>query len=236
MDMNPPVPEKATKPVKPPNPPGHMPINTARSEELVRREVRSINRDLTLQGVVAIVWGLLSGFSIFMITWASCFMLHSHLPLGPTTMALIITGVFLLVATISTLRGVIPQARAYNEQEDVLGRRLGYLVMGRPLNILGASSGITMVIMHCPASLLAGWGYLRHRLPSDEATLKAAADVLARVASNAVVDIAAVRPPTPPLAAIVLIRTGLAKASIRGEQITLTPTTKAREGLASGTP
>lgn len=208
-----------------------MPFSASHTVAVLRGELRGINRDLTLQGTVAIAWGLLSGFSIFMITWASSFMLHSHLPLGPTTMALIITGVFLLVATISTLRGVIPDARAYNEQEDVLGRRLGYLVMGRPLNLLGASSGITMAIMHCPASLLAGWGYLRHRLPSDDATLNAAAEVLASIVNNIVVNIATVRPST---AAIVLIRTGLAKANIRGEQITLTPTIKAREALAEG--
>lgn len=195
---------------------------------VIRRQVRSMNRDLTLQGTVAIAWGLLSGFSIFVMTWAACFMLSSQLPLGPTSMALIITGVFLLVATISTLRGIEPEVRASSQQEQVLGRRLGYLVMGRPLNILGASSGITMVIMHCPASLIGGWVYLRHRLPSDDATLKAAGDVLARIVNNVSVDIATVRPPT---AAIVLIRTGLAKANIRGEQITLTPTIKAREAL-----
>ncbi len=195
---------------------------------IIQSHVRSINRDLTLQGTVAVAWGLLSGFSIFVITWASCFMLYSQLPLGPTTMALIITGVFLLVATISTLRGIEPEVRAYNEQEQVLGRRLGYLVMGRPLNILGASSGITMVIMHCPSSLLSGWAYLRHRLPSDETTINAAAAVLARAMNNATIDVSEVKPAT---AAIVLIRTGLVKTNINGETIVLAATIKAREAL-----
>lgn len=204
------------------------PANTHALAAVVQRQVRSINRDLTLQGTVAIAWGLLSGFSIFVMTWASCFMLYSQLPLGPTSMALIITGIFLLVATISTLRGIEPEVRASTQQEQVLGRRLGYLVMGRPLNILGASSGITMVIMHCPASLIGGWGYLRHRLPGDETTINAAAAVLARAMNNATIDVGEVKPAT---AAIVLIRTGLVKTNINGETIVLAATIKAREVL-----
>jgi len=175
--------------------------------ETVRRSIAELNAEITLESSVEIglgvVYALLTWAVIFWLTWIASFCVFRGWGLGPGTTALLVTLLFAGASTFEAWRRVDPLAdlEPMDETEEfvmVLSFATPSVVVVNPRR---AVAGFAWLILGGPVNVFSGIEALRHRLPTDERTIQAAAGLLEGAERGV-----AVESISEPLAAIVLRR------------------------------
>jgi hypothetical protein len=182
-------------------------------EATVRAAVREYNADFRTRAWVAVGMGVLTSLLVYAFILMVCFFFFC---LSSTPWYLVGTGVFILFFGLSwwsCLRGADPIGSVTPPDEDDLGAiKLATAATGIPFSPRHAAAGFAGVIMHGPASIIDGREMLRSQLPESPEVVGAAAKAFGDLLEGQTMPVASVKP----AAALVLLRTGLAKPAGRG--------------------
>lgn len=189
-------------------------------EQAVRAAVREYNTEFATKGWVAISMGVLSSLVIYGFILMACWTFFGR---GFVPWYVLATGIFVLFFAVSwwtCSRGVDPGDGLRPMDEDDLGAvKVAHLATGTLMSPRHASAGAAGIVMHGAASIIEGRSMLQSVLPSDEATVRAGAEVLNRLAAGQSI---AVKDVKLPAAGLVLLRTGLAKTDRTGSALVAT--------------
>ncbi len=196
-------------------------------EGLVREAVREYNADFATKGWVAIAMGVLTSLLVYAFILVVCFFFFCLSAAPWYLVGTVIFGIFFGVSWWSCTRGVDPIDGVRPVDEDDLGAmKVATLVTGLPMSPRHTIAGAAGLVMHGPASIIEGRSMLASLLPTDDATIRGAAEVLAGLLEEKTVSIEAIN---PKMLAFLLVRTGLARPDRKGST-SLVATIKAREG------
>jgi hypothetical protein len=196
-------------------------------EGLVREAVREYNADFATKGWVAIAMGVLTSLLVYAFILVVCFFFFCLSAAPWYLVGTVIFGIFFGVSWWSCTRGVDPIDGVRPVDEDDLGAmKVATLVTGLPMSPRHTIAGAAGLVMHGPASIIEGRSMLASLLPTDDATIRGAAEVLAGLLEDKTVSIEAIN---PKMLAFLLVRTGLARPDRKGST-SLVATMKAREG------
>jgi hypothetical protein len=197
-------------------------------EQAVRAAVKEYNTEFATKGWVAISMGVLSSLGIYVFMLMACWVFFGGGFVPWYVLATLIFAIFFGVSWWTCSRGVDPSDGLRPMDEDDLGAvKVAHLATGTLMSPRHASAGAAGIVMHGAASILEGRSMLASKLPEDESTARAAGELLARLAGEQSVPVIQVKPPA---AALVLVRTGLAKVDRAGTA--LLATVKGREAAS----
>ena len=200
----------------------------------VRSKVRDRNRQLAFEAAVEVVLGVLFAALtlafVFWITWLFGGGLARMAGLAGWHLALIITGLFLIVTTVSAWRQVDPLAGVdpmTAAEEMLTGASLASpeMLYFSPRH---ATAGAAMLLLGGPANVFTAVGTWRHRLPGDTTVITDAATLLCRCGTGL-----AVERITTPRAAVLLARLALIKVVPKGASGIIEPTENGRSALGA---
>ena len=194
---------------------------------MVREAVREYNADFATKGWVAIAMGVLTSLLVYAFVLMICFFFFCLSAAPWYLVGTVIFGIFFGVSWWSCSRGVDPIEGVRPVDEDDLGAmKLATFVTGVPMSPRHTVAGAAGLVMHGPASIIEGRSMLASLLPTDDATMRGAAGVLAGLLEDKTIAVEAI---DPKMLAFLLVRTGLAKPDRKGST-SLVATMKAREG------
>jgi hypothetical protein len=200
-------------------------------ERVVQAAVKEYNADFTTRAWVAIAMGVLTSLGVYALILGISFAFFCLRTSWWFVIGTAIFGTFFGVSWWACSRGAQDPSDGIRpvDNDDAGAMALAWGVTGFALSPRHTVAGFAGVLMHGPASIIEGRSMLAARLPADGTTRGAAATLL--MAMNGPNGKA--KPGSGVgIAALVLVRTGLAKPQSRTEPGTLVPTIKAREALA----
>lgn len=196
--------------------------------DAVRAAIREYNADFRTRAWVAIAMGVLTSLLVYAFIMIVCFFFFCLSAAPWYLVGTAIFAVFFAGGWWSYRRGGDPIAGVTPPDEDDLGAiKLATAPTGVPMSPRHTVAGAAGLIMHGPASIIEGREMLQSCLPEGDEVIEAAAGVLRRLVDGPV-PLAEIEPKS---AALVLVRTGLAKPAGRGPVTALAATVKGREAV-----
>lgn len=199
----------------------------------VQRAINDANHKIMGESLIALGVGAITSLIVFgVMFWLSWFafttFFHSFRVGSASTTALVITGVFALVAIFSAWRRHDPfsnvQAMDDNVQSMQLG--LGY-AMGVPIVNRQSAAGIASLLIGGPANIMDSMALWRTRIRGSSASIEAAAQALSQSAKGVPVSMIADRS-----AIAILHRLGLVKVVNEQNKLIVRSTVKGSEIVA----
>ncbi len=200
----------------------------------IRTAIEKRNRELAFEAAIeaalGVVFSLIVFGGVFGIAWLSWVYFFSGFEFARATqVALGVTALFAVVATVSAWRRVDPMSNLeplsdFEESLMLMGPALPYGIGMQPRH---AVAGFASLLIGGPANLFDAWVTWRHRLPSDAVVFEKAAGVLQQAEEE--MEMARIEDHR---ATLVLYRLGLVK-QIGGREKRLALTEKGRDMLRS---
>jgi hypothetical protein len=155
----------------------------ARIRSRLLRQVQSRNGELQIEAAIeaglGILFTALTAGVVFCLAWFVCFLSGAR-RVPAINISLLVTGIFVLVGTISAWRhvdpfaGLKPMSEAQHSMIDLSHAVDGYVHINRH-----SVAGIATLVMSGPVNLVSALRTWRHRLPTDPELLDKATQILA---------------------------------------------------------
>lgn len=199
-------------------------------DRAVRSAISEYNSDLSMNAWITLGVGIVTTLVLFFVVWWLVWLfgprwLGGWLPML-AGLAAVGLGVFGVWRGDSPLDGLRPLSDA-ELNLTVASMAVGGVMYANPKHVV---ANVAEFVLHGPRSMLQGIGLLRTRLPSDDGTIRAAAEVFER-GLNEPVPVESVRPPK---VAVLLHRLLLLKMQQVGrDKYALVSTIKGQEALGA---